>query len=219
MMVLKRFRVTNFRSVDDSDWIDVDDVTALIGTNEAGKTNILLPLWKFNPAKEGAIVATADYPRKRFSTYRTQKDKPVFIRAVFEVDDMLAAQLASKTGMPIAAVRTVEVARDLDGKYEVDFPNANPARSIDKARVRSILDAAEHDVTALTPLKTEEDLTRLLITSIKTAIDALPQGDELTASDLDSVVATLDGVKTDGAPKTSVIVPRHKQATDELRSL
>ena len=55
-MVLKRFRVRNFRSVDDSGWIDVDDVTALIGTNEAGKTNILLPLWKFNPAKEGAIV-------------------------------------------------------------------------------------------------------------------------------------------------------------------
>ena len=34
MMTLKRFRVTNFRSVDDSDWIEVDDVTALIGTNE-----------------------------------------------------------------------------------------------------------------------------------------------------------------------------------------
>lgn len=60
-MRVKRFRVTNFKSVDDSGWIDTDDVTALIGTNESGKTNILRPLWKFDPAKEGAIIATAGW--------------------------------------------------------------------------------------------------------------------------------------------------------------
>lgn len=43
---LKKFRVTNFRSVSDSSWIEADDVTALVGTNESGKTNILLPLRK-----------------------------------------------------------------------------------------------------------------------------------------------------------------------------
>ena len=45
-MKLTRFRVTNFRSVKDSGWVDIDDVTALIGVNESGKTNLLLPLWK-----------------------------------------------------------------------------------------------------------------------------------------------------------------------------
>ena len=39
---LTRFRVTEFRSVLDSGSIDVDGVTALIGTNESGKTNLLL---------------------------------------------------------------------------------------------------------------------------------------------------------------------------------
>jgi predicted ATP-dependent endonuclease of OLD family len=72
MMKLKKFRVTNFRSVDDSGWIDVDDVTALIGTNEAGKTNIQLPLWKLSPAKEGAISPTADYPRKHHNMFQHQ---------------------------------------------------------------------------------------------------------------------------------------------------
>ena len=57
---LLRFRVKNFRSVDDSGWVEVDNVAALIGTNESGKTNILLPLWKLNPAKEGAIHPTSD---------------------------------------------------------------------------------------------------------------------------------------------------------------
>src|SRR5438094_717082 len=111
MMILKKFWVTNFRSVDDSGWIETDDVTALIGTNEAGKTNILLPLWKFNPAKEGAVVPTADFPRKHYSTFRHQKPKPVFIHTVFEVGDQLAEQLSHKTGMPANAVRAVAVTR------------------------------------------------------------------------------------------------------------
>src|SRR5882672_10042627 len=107
MMTLLRFRVTNFRSVDDSGWIDVDDVTALIGTNEAGKSNILLPLWKLNPAKGGEVVPTADYPRKRFTTFRDQDEKPVFIEAIFEVDDDLAKELADLTGAPEDKVRIV----------------------------------------------------------------------------------------------------------------
>ena len=62
-MKLARFRVTNFRSVEDSGWVDVDDVTALIGVNESGKTNLLLPLWKLKPACDGEIQPTSDYPK------------------------------------------------------------------------------------------------------------------------------------------------------------
>src|SRR5947208_1723843 len=156
MMTLKRFRVTNFKSVADSDWIDTDDVTALIGTNEAGKTNILLPLWKFNPAKEGTIVPTSDYPRKLYSTFRHQKPKPVFIHTVFEVDDDLAQKLSDVTGMPVDAIRTVQVVKSFDGEFEVDFPDAAPVRAVDKKRVLTILESAERDLGALTPMKTEE---------------------------------------------------------------
>jgi recombinational DNA repair ATPase RecF len=65
-MKLTGFRVTNFRSVEDSGWIDASDVTALIGTNESGKTNLLIPLWKLNPAKGGEIEPLLDYPRNRY---------------------------------------------------------------------------------------------------------------------------------------------------------
>ena len=67
-MVVQAFRVTNFRSVRDSGWIDASDVTALIGTNESGKTNLLVPLWKLNPAKEGEIKLINDAPRKDFNS-------------------------------------------------------------------------------------------------------------------------------------------------------
>ena len=65
-MKLTRFRVTNFRSVSDSGWLEADDVTALIGVNESGKTNLLLPLWKLKRAQDGEIQPTSDYPKTMF---------------------------------------------------------------------------------------------------------------------------------------------------------
>src|SRR5256885_9637047 len=109
MMKLKKFRVTNFRSVEDSGWIETDNVTALIGTNESGKTNVLLPLWKLNPAKEGQIDVTSDYPRKLFTSLRQQKPQPVFIEAAFELEQSLVAEVAKLSGMPVEQVTTVSV--------------------------------------------------------------------------------------------------------------
>lgn len=54
-MKLVRYCVMNFRSVKNSGWIDCDDVTTLVGVNESGKSNLLLALWKLNPARGGEI--------------------------------------------------------------------------------------------------------------------------------------------------------------------
>lgn len=54
-MKLTKYRVTKFRSVQDSNWIDCDNVTTLVGVNESGKSNLLLALWKLNPARAGKI--------------------------------------------------------------------------------------------------------------------------------------------------------------------
>lgn len=72
-MILDSFRVTEFRSVQDSGWIDAEQITALIGTNESGKTNILLPLWKLNPANEGKIDLRMIY--QGTSTIFTEQQK------------------------------------------------------------------------------------------------------------------------------------------------
>ena len=64
MMTLKRFRVMNFRSIMDSGWIDCDDVTSLVGINEAGKSNVILALWKLKPVRDGEIDTLHDMPTK-----------------------------------------------------------------------------------------------------------------------------------------------------------
>src|SRR5947207_15835115 len=94
---LKAFRVKNFRSVEDSGWIDTDNVTALIGTNESGKTNLLIPLWKLKPANDEQIQPMPDFPRKRYGEIRAMDRKPVFIEARFELADEIVEQIANLT--------------------------------------------------------------------------------------------------------------------------
>ena len=97
-MRLVKFKVENFRSVIDSGWIDAEQVTALIGVNESGKTNLLLPLWKLNPAREGEIRPTSDYPKGNYAAVREKPEKFWFIHAHFDVDE-LADQIATLTGL------------------------------------------------------------------------------------------------------------------------
>ena len=79
-MELKSFRVTEFRSIEDSGWVDTEEITALIGTNESGKTNILLPLWKLNPAESGTINLQDDLPREKFHLYRDAPQNPCLLQ-------------------------------------------------------------------------------------------------------------------------------------------
>lgn len=120
-MKLTRFRVTNFRSVDDSEWIEVDAVTALIGVNESGKTNLLLPLWKLNPARDGEIQPTSDFPKIMFSEIRAQPGEYPFITAEFMTDEAVE-RIARTADIALEAGRIVRVTRFFDGKYKVHFP-------------------------------------------------------------------------------------------------
>lgn len=62
-MKATRFRVQNFPNIDDSDWINVEKVTAFVGSNESGKTSLLRSLHKFNPATPEPYDAQRDFLR------------------------------------------------------------------------------------------------------------------------------------------------------------
>lgn len=119
-MELKKFRVTNFRSVVDSDWIDASDVTALIGENEAGKTNLLLPLWKLNPSGNGEINLLDDMPRSRYAEMREEPEKHNFISCIFELSDA-QRDLAARFGADRDKTETIEVIRNFKGQYGIWF--------------------------------------------------------------------------------------------------
>ena len=90
VLKLKKFQVTEFRSVMDSGWIDCDDVTTLVRVNEAGKSNVILAPWKLNPARnegEAAIDLLHDMPNAKYTEWRKEPEKHWFIHAYFEVDN------------------------------------------------------------------------------------------------------------------------------------
>lgn len=121
-MKMIRFKITDFRSVTDSGWIEVSDVTALIGENEAGKTNLLLPLWKMNPSGGGEINLLDDMPRSRYTEMRGQPGEHHFVRCLFELDAEERAT-AARFGANTEVTSTVMVIRDYAGRYGFWFPD------------------------------------------------------------------------------------------------
>ena len=61
-MRLTQFRVQNFRSVRSTDWIDVTSITAFVGQNEAGKSNLCEALYRVNPALPDRFNVDEDWP-------------------------------------------------------------------------------------------------------------------------------------------------------------
>jgi hypothetical protein len=54
-MKLTEFRVCNYRNVVDSGWVNVQRVTALVGQNEGGKSNLCEALYRLNPFETEAL--------------------------------------------------------------------------------------------------------------------------------------------------------------------
>jgi predicted ATP-dependent endonuclease of OLD family len=70
-MILKQFHVTTFQGVLDSGPIEIDEITCLVGKNEAGKTALLKALYRLNPirSEDSDFNVTDDYPRSEVSDY------------------------------------------------------------------------------------------------------------------------------------------------------
>lgn len=89
-MHLLKYKVNKFRSVKGTDWIEIDQWSCLVGVNESGKTNLLLPLWKFNPADNSTkIDLLVDYPRDEY--HKTdindgERKSEFFIEVLFELN-------------------------------------------------------------------------------------------------------------------------------------
>ena len=67
MLHAERFRVQNYRNIDDSGWIPIERVTNFVGRNESGKTALLKALHKFNPATVEPYDPQREFPRDRYT--------------------------------------------------------------------------------------------------------------------------------------------------------
>ncbi|HJV86075.1 MAG TPA: AAA family ATPase [Noviherbaspirillum sp.] len=206
-MRLLKYLVTDFRSVENSGWIDADSATALVGVNESGKTNLLLPLWKLNPAREGKLEPTSDYPKKKFAEIRSNPGNYRFIRAQFDTEE-LAGKLAELTKADLAALSVVTVDRYFDGKHQISFPNHVQERDLDPTVVKEVLAHATEEINALVTLKAEEKLKADLLDKFNAFQLSISTGYRVNADQIHRFREEISALVPTPPAKTSTIVPR-----------
>jgi predicted ATP-dependent endonuclease of OLD family len=117
-MKLKRFRVQMFKCILDSGWVNVTDLTVLVGKNEAGKTSLLKALQKFNPFTPEPYSMAREWPRGHRGE---RSDSQVACQAEFHLDAADTTALANLTTENMMA-ESLTVTRDYAGRIEVLFP-------------------------------------------------------------------------------------------------
>ena len=129
-MELLKYKVMNFRSVKDSGWISCDDVTTLVGINEAGKSNLLLALWKLNPAFGGKIDTLHDLPVDRLAELRDKVEDVCFIKAEFKISDETAKIIGTEVGCDASGLKNVTISRHYNNKLYVDLHGIKPTSTL-----------------------------------------------------------------------------------------
>ena len=105
-MKLRRFQVNEFKSVWDSGPVNVDEqVTCLVGKNEAGKTALLQALYRTNPLipSDASFEETYDYPKREVEDYRFgvkagSREKAVVVECLYELETSDTQVVAEAVG-------------------------------------------------------------------------------------------------------------------------
>lgn len=160
-MKLIKARVRNFKSIDDSDDFTLDQVTCLVGKNEAGKTAVLEALYKLNPVESGTgDFDLEEYPRKRLAKDRKRMmDEPAaVVRTQWRLEDQDVQWLEEQFGEGVLKSTTIEIRKGYSNKRFWEIP-------LDEGRlVQSLVASADLDAAERAPLAKQQSVKDLLAT-------------------------------------------------------
>jgi hypothetical protein len=163
---LKSVRVRNYRSIDDSGVVPVEDIMCLVGKNESGKTAFLQALHLLNPLNpingKTNFDDVMDFPSKRFSTYKkTRAGSPApVLTAVFELSDKEMGIVEDDLGKGVLTRREIEVNKGYTpGRRTYTVPSDVPVAI---ARLTAAIEAPVAERKAITGSQTIKDLLAAL---------------------------------------------------------
>lgn len=127
-MLLESFHVKEFQSINDSNEIDVENITCLVGKNESGKTAVLQALYRLNPIveKDGYFDVTEDYPRAyvedyQFDIEKGEREHAVPIKATFRLEESDLLNLNEKFGDGILISDKLIINKDYNNTLFTDL--------------------------------------------------------------------------------------------------
>ena len=134
-MRLTAFRIENYRCIQDSGWVAIDDIGVIVGKNESGKTSLLKGLWKFRPFKDEPYNLKREWPRGRRK--EMSEDKVVAtVRFQFTPEEITAIEGIHDSAKGITGV---EIKRNYGGQYIHNFTPQNPTDTHDLLWVVNLL--------------------------------------------------------------------------------
>ncbi|MFJ6926466.1 AAA family ATPase [Streptomyces nigra] len=158
-MQLVRAHITDYRSVEDSDILDVEnDVTCLVGKNESGKTTLLQALFRVNPVEPASLDEVVDFPaRKTRERKQLPADKKIpVVRATFRLDDTEMKAIEEELGPKAMRSAEFDVIIGYRDKSQTFSFSYNEAAVVD--HLRSALDLPAAVTKAIGSAKTIVDL-------------------------------------------------------------
>lgn len=153
-MRLLKFRVSNFRNIVDSGWVEVSSITAFVGQNECGKSNLLQALERLLPFEKQKFDLEEDWPIDKWGERSAAANA---CDAVFVLDAKECASVVKESeppppapidgqpqsppaSTPALASLEVAVSRGYSNKLIIEWPASFPA-SADKAKAETWLTA------------------------------------------------------------------------------
>ena len=129
-MKLTRARVRNYKSIDDSSWVNIEDITALVGKNESGKTAFLQAIRKINSISGNSDGFNIhDYPRKGYIKYKKVHDAnpSIVAQAEFELSDEEVTAIENDFGIGVLKSNLVIVGVDYKNQrhWDVDIAESS----------------------------------------------------------------------------------------------
>jgi predicted ATP-dependent endonuclease of OLD family len=132
---LIKVKVTNFRSIEDSNEFEISDLTCLVGKNEAGKTALLHALYGLKPFRDYSYDKTRDYPRRFLSKYDqlNPTGKSEVLKTWWEVKDKEIKLVEAKFGEGALSSNNITIS------HGIDFPNKLWSLDVNEKQIISYL--------------------------------------------------------------------------------
>lgn len=216
-MKLESFRVRNYRSINDSGEISASRITALLGRNESGKSNLLRALHSLNPIEGfAALKPIKDFPRHRRLEECT--DETPVLSTTWVLDDYEKEALLEV--LPRAAeVERVTIGRNYQGKTRhVVFPDLK-AIPFDEVDVKSKVKKVSAAVRAVAQKQEDPAKLNAAADAFETVASATRQRDAWAAQAVEaakSLRAALAGADAELTEKQEEVLSELEELADSI---
>lgn len=136
-MRMQRFRVQNYKKIEDTGWIECNDTTVFVGKNEAGKSALFRGLSKINPSDGKTYDGLKEFPRRRY-TSEFRQDLPV-CSVEFKLDNDDIGKL-TEVCPTLKNILQVKVTRYYSNNRIVEFESKANIKSTSVESYRNSLD-------------------------------------------------------------------------------